>query len=98
MHAALALIAPVITEKANVQQALGWYTFRVQPHATKPDIQRAVERQFGVHVEQVNVLTVKGKSRRRGNIVGRVPGYRKALVRLKLGEKIQADQPLKGLA
>lgn len=98
MHAALALIAPVITEKAILQQTRGWYTFRVQRHATKPDIRRAVERQFGVHVEQVNILTVPGKTRRRGNIVGRVSGYRKALVRLKVGEKIQADQPLKAPA
>lgn len=88
-------MAPLITEKASLQQARGWYTFRVQRHAAKPNIQRAVERQFGVHVEQVNVVTVPGKTRRRGNIVGRVPGYRKALVRLKVGEKIQVDQPRK---
>lgn len=95
---ALALIAPLITEKASLRQTDGWYTFRVQPYATKPDIQHAVERQFGVHVEQVNVLTVLGKTRRRGRIVGRVPGYRKALVQLKAGEKIQPDQPRKASA
>lgn len=95
LHALPALVTPLLTEKANLRQADGWYTFRVLKHATKPDIHRAVERQFGVHVEQVNILTVPGKTRRRGRIVGRVPGYRKALVRLQPGEKIQADQPYK---
>lgn len=89
------LVAPVLTEKATVRQTEGWHTFAVVQAATKPAIKRAVERHFGVHVEKVRVLNVRGKVRRRGRIVGHSPGYRKAMVRLQAGEKIQPEQPLK---
>lgn len=82
------LKAPAVTEKATRRQADGWYTFLVQPRATKPDIKRSVEEQFGVHVERVRVLNVLPKMRRRGPIEGWVPGKRKALVRLREGERI----------
>ncbi len=87
------LLHPTITEKAARRQQDGWYTFHVHPTATKPDIRRAVERQFRVHVERVSVLTLPGKERRRGSVVGRVPGHRKALVRLREGERITTLMP-----
>lgn len=88
---AAVLVSPAVTEKAMLRQAEGWYTFRVQAAATKPNIRRAVEQQFGVHVDRVRVTNVPGKARRRAQILGHVPGYRKALVRLREGERIQLD-------
>lgn len=87
------LLHPTITEKATRAQQDGWYTFHVRTTATKPDIRRAVERQFRVHVEQVRVVTLPGKQRRRGQVIGRVPGHRKALVRLRNGERITTLMP-----
>lgn len=82
------LLRPVVTEKATVLSGLGSYAFRVTPSATKPEIRRAVENLFGVHVTQVRLITLPSKVRRRGAIVGSVPGSRKALVTLREGERI----------
>jgi large subunit ribosomal protein L23 len=82
------LRAPMITEKSTqLREGGNLYCFRVAPDATKIDIRRAVERIFGVKVECVRTMNVQGKLRRRGRIVGRRPGWRKAFVRLKEGEK-----------
>lgn len=82
------LVRPVITEKATLLAALGRYVFRVAPEATKTDVHRAVESLFGVHVTHVRLITLPSKLRRRGRIVGSVPGSRKALVTLRDGERI----------
>lgn len=82
------LEVPVITEKSTRRQSEGWYTFRVSPHATKIEIQQAVQEKYRVHVRRVCVSTVQGKLRRRGRIVGQAPGYRKASVALRAGERI----------
>lgn len=83
------LLRPHVTEKATMLQADNRYAFRVAKDATKQEVRRAVERQYGVHVSAVHVQNVRGKERRRGRIVGRVPGYRKALVTLRPGERIE---------
>lgn len=83
------LLKPHITEKATRLQTENRYAFRVARAATKQEVRRAVERQYGVRVSAVRLLTVPGKERRRGRIVGRVPGYRKALVTLRAGERIE---------
>jgi large subunit ribosomal protein L23 len=83
-----AIIRPVVTEKAFSLQSSGVYTFIVEKGATKQSIRSAVERQFGVHVKKVNVIDMPGKKRQRRRIVGHVPGYRKALVRVRDGESI----------
>lgn len=82
------LVSPRVAEKAARALEHGWYTFLVARAATKQDVRRAVEEQFSVHVRGVHVMNVRGKARRRGRIEGRVPGYRKAMVTLKEGERI----------
>lgn len=82
------ILLPHVTEKATRLSAAGRYTFRVDQDATKPEVRTAVERQYGVHVIGVAVMGVRGKRRRRGRIVGRSPGYRKAVVTLRAGERI----------
>lgn len=82
------LLGPRETEKATLAAGQGRYTFLVERTATKSDIRKAVEKQFHVRVAGVHVVNVRGKIRRRGNIEGRVPGHRKAVVALRAGERI----------
>ncbi|MDP3685833.1 MAG: 50S ribosomal protein L23 [bacterium] len=82
------LVRPVVTEKATVLSGLGRYAFHVTPKATKTEIRRAVENLFSVHVTRVRLITLPSKLRRRGPIVGSVPGSRKALVTLRKSERI----------
>jgi large subunit ribosomal protein L23 len=84
--------SPVITEKALVakeesQDARQLLTFRVDRHATKPEIKSAVETIFQVRVEQVRTINYMGKMARRGRFEGRRPAWKKAYVTLKQGEK-----------
>lgn len=84
--------SPVITEKALVakeetQDARQLLTFRVDRHATKPEIKTAVESIFEVKVEQVHTVNYMGKMARRGRFEGRRPSWKKAYVTLKKGEK-----------
>ena len=83
------LIAPVVSEKSYGMVAdARKYTFRVHADAHKTQIRQAVEQLFDVHVVAVNVLKVQPKPKRRGLIKGTRPGWKKAIVELKAGEKI----------
>ncbi len=93
MKLAEVLIRPILTEKANSQQEkLRRYAFRVNTRANKLEIKKAVEDFYGVTVIDVNTVIVPGKARSRftkaGLIVGRKPGYKKALVTVAEGETI----------
>lgn len=84
---------PVITEKNTRLMELGQYTFEVARAANKIQIKDAVERAFNVNVVAVNVMNVRGKERRRaqrGRIasVGRTPSWKKAIVTLQEGQRI----------
>ena len=89
MHLYEVLRRPLITEKNTVLQTQGKYAFEVAGKATKPQIKQAVEKAFKVDVIAVNVMTVPGQRRRagRGQVVS--PSWKKALVTLKPGDKIQ---------
>jgi large subunit ribosomal protein L23 len=83
--------SPVITEKALIakeetQDRRQLLTFRVEKHATKPEIKSAVERIFQVKVDQVRTINFMGKTARRGRYEGRKPSWKKAYVTLKQGE------------
>ena len=74
------IIAPVITEKSNMEMQNGKYTFKVARKATKVDIKRAVEKLFEVKVLSVNTMTVKGKEKRVGVHQGKTSDWKKAIV------------------
>jgi large subunit ribosomal protein L23 len=80
---------PIITEKNTNLMEYGKYTFEVTRDATKPQIKRAVEQIFGVTVEKVNTLNVRGKKRRRGNVFGYAADWKKAIVTLVEGDHIE---------
>lgn len=80
---------PLITEKSTALQAQGKYAFEVAREATKPQIKQAVEKAFKVGVTAVNVVTVPGKTRRLGRRLLPARPWKKAIVTLKPGDKIE---------
>ncbi len=89
MHLYEVLRRPVITEKGTVLQSQNKYAFEVAGGANKPQIKQAVEKAFGVKVTAVNVMTMRGKMRRVGRRQVLTPSWRKAVVTLKPGDKIE---------
>jgi large subunit ribosomal protein L23 len=90
LHPNEVLLAPVVSEKSYEQIETGHkYSFRVHPDAHKTQVRQAVEELFGVHVERVNVIQVRPKPKRRGMVRGRKPGWKKAIVQIRVGESIE---------
>ena len=84
------LIKPVITEKSMDEAGRGRFTFVVAKDADKTQIRHAVEEHFKVNVISVQTITMKGRTRRVGKrrIETKMPALKKALVRLKEGQRI----------
>jgi len=79
-----------LSEKSNMFSQSGRYVFRVDRHTNKIEVKKAVESVYDVHVQSVNMISVKGKSRRQGRSIGRTSDWKKAIVTLKPGEKISS--------
>jgi large subunit ribosomal protein L23 len=81
---------PLVTEKTNTQkEAANQVTFEVDRRANRIEIRRAIERIFSVKVENVRTMQVKGKIKRRGRSLGKRRDWKKAIVTLKPGERIE---------
>jgi large subunit ribosomal protein L23 len=89
LHPTQVLIKPVVSEKSYHQITENRYTFRVHSDAHKTQIRQAVEELFGVKVVAVNVVKMPAKPKRRGMIKGTRSGWKKAIVELKPGDKIE---------
>ncbi len=83
------IIKPVISEKSYALMAEGKYTFRVHERAHKTQVAHAVEEIFGVKVARVRTSAVGSKPKRRGLSVGRSRSWKKAVVQLAPGERIE---------
>ena len=84
------VIKPLVTEKGTMMLSEGnWVTFRVHPDANKIEIREAVQKIFSVSVLQVNTQIVRGKQKRFGKTMGQSKAWKKAMVRLKEGDKIE---------
>jgi large subunit ribosomal protein L23 len=83
------VIAPVVSEKSYSLIEDNKYSFRVHPRAHKTQIRQAVEELFDVKVEGVNVIKVQPKPKRRGFSRGKKPGWKKAIVQLREGDRIE---------
>ena len=84
---------PLITEKASaLSEKAGKYTFLVEKKANKLEIKKAVEKMYGVNVEEVNTLIIASKPKNRNTktrvISGRKGSYKKAIVKVAAGETI----------
>jgi large subunit ribosomal protein L23 len=82
------LLAPVLSEKANLLREEGKYVFKVDPAATKIQIKEAVRRLFNVHPISCTVMVVGGKPKRQRSRSGYTSSWKKAIVRLPKEEKI----------
>ena len=89
MHLYEVLRRPLITEKTTLLQEQDRYAFEVARGAAKQQIKEAVEVAFKVNVLRVNVMTVPGKMRRVGKRQVLTPSWKKAIVTLKSGQKIE---------
>jgi len=83
---------PLVTEKMTILQDKRQYAFEVDTEANKVEIARAIEKKFNVTVESIRTLRLKGKTKsqltRRGRFAGRTSHWKKAVVTLKEGDKI----------
>tara|TARA_Y100000590_G_C15298082_1_gene855169 strand:+ start:32 stop:322 length:291 start_codon:yes stop_codon:yes gene_type:complete len=80
---------PIITEKIALAQEAGKYAFEVAGDSNKIEIKRAVEEAFKVKVLSVNVMNVKGKIKRSGTRVFTTRKWKKAIVTLAEGDRIE---------
>ncbi|NTW02486.1 MAG: 50S ribosomal protein L23 [Oscillochloris sp.] len=83
------IIRPLITEKNTTLMELNQYSFEVLREASKPEIKHAIETIFSVTVTRVNTLNVRGKMRRRGRESGYTRDWKKAIVTLASGDRIE---------
>jgi len=80
---------PWLTEKSVAFTSEGKYVFIVRPDATKPEIRKAIQRLYSVHVTNVNVIYLPAKNKRSGAVRSMRGGHKKAIVTLKKGEVIE---------
>lgn len=83
------LKTPHVTEKATDLAAKNQYVFNVLPRANKVEIGKAIESLYGVDVLNVKIINIPPKRRRLGKQKGWREGYKKAIVRIKKGQKIE---------
>ena len=80
---------PLLTEKTNIQKEdFNQLTFEVDRQANRIEIKRAIEDIFKVRVAAVKTMQVKGKVKRRGRLLGKRKDWKKAIVTLMPGERI----------
>jgi len=79
---------PLVTEKSTYLSETGQYVFIVDKRATKSEVAKAIKVLYNVDVIRVNIQNKPAKSRRFRNLQGHRPGFKKATVALKEGQKI----------
>ncbi len=84
------LVKPLLTEKVTgLQEHANRVAFVVRSHVNRIEVRRAVETALKVKVKSVNIMTVKGKPKRQGKFLGKRPDWKKAIVTLHEGEKLE---------
>lgn len=83
------LVEPMITEKSHQLMEANKYVFQVADSANKRQVAEAVKERYNVTVEKVNVVSIHPKKRVYGRTVGWKSGFKKAIVKLKEGDKIE---------
>ena len=80
---------PLITEKTTIQkESFNQVTFEVDRKANRVEVRRAIEKIFNVRVSTVRTMQIAGKVKRRGRIMGKRKDWKKAIVTLMPGERI----------
>jgi large subunit ribosomal protein L23 len=83
------IIRPLVTEKNTNLMALNKYSFEVLRDSSKPEIKHAIETIFNVSVAKVHTMNVRGKLKRRGREMGYTREWKKAIVTLVEGDRIE---------
>jgi len=83
------LIRPIVTEKSTFLEKDRKYVFEVSSTANKIEIKKAIEKIYKIKPIKVNIIKIKGKVVRYGKTSGRTKKWKKAIVTLKKGEKIE---------
>ncbi|MBI5071746.1 50S ribosomal protein L23 [Candidatus Falkowbacteria bacterium] len=83
------LVRPMITEKSSFLSPYGQYVFEVASRTNKIEIAKAIERAYGVKPTSVNIVRVRGKKVRSGKTLGATKNWKKAIITLKPGDKIE---------
>jgi len=83
------LFGPRLTEKSTNLAEKGKYVFNVARSANKVEIKKAVEKAYKVNVVKVNISNTQGKAKTSGRIAGRTSNFRKAIVTLRSGQKLE---------
>lgn len=83
------IIKPIVSEKTVQEMANNKYCFKVSTDSNKVQIRQEVESIFGVKVKNVNTINAKGKTKRYGRNIGKKSDWKKAVVELKEGHKIE---------
>jgi large subunit ribosomal protein L23 len=90
MHVYEVLKRPIVTEKSGILASdVNQYTFEVDARANKIQVKQAVETAFGVTVVAVNMMKMPGKTRRWGRHLAKTPTWKKAVVTLAPGNRIE---------
>jgi large subunit ribosomal protein L23 len=98
MDARDVVIRPVISEKSYALIGQNKYTFRVHPDAHKTQIRAAIEEIFNVTVTEVRTMAVRSKPKRRGWTSGRTRSWKKAVVELAPGDRIELFEGAQAVA
>ncbi len=83
------ILEPVLTEKSNQMRESGKYVFKVHPRANKHQVMTAVAKLFSVHPESCNIMNMGGKPKRSRSRPGYTSSWKKAVVTVAKGEKIE---------
>jgi large subunit ribosomal protein L23 len=83
------ILKPIVTEKGTSLMEQNKYLFRVDKKANKSEIKKAVETLFKVKVIDVNTMTVPGKTKRVGRHIGQTSDWKKAIVKIAEGNRIE---------
>lgn len=76
------IVKPIVTERSMDVMSEGKYTFVVDKKANKTEIKNALEKIFGVKVQKVNTMNMRGKIKRQGRFIGKRADWKKAIVQL----------------
>jgi large subunit ribosomal protein L23 len=84
------IIRPIVSEKSTMQKEVSnQLSFEVDRKANRIEIKKAIQSLFSVQVDAVRTLQIKGKYKQRGRIIGKRRDWKKAIVTLKPGERIE---------
>ena len=86
------ILRPLVTEKSAYLTSLGKYVFEVAPHANRIAVQQAIAKRYGVRPLSVHLQNVRGEAVRFGRHLGKQKSWKKAIVTLPKGQKIDVHE------